>query len=293
MLSFLETRGGLMECRVVDSLREAERYLAGRGVEEPRLNSELLLSHSLGLGRTELLLNPFLPIAADALRGFRESLLRRGSGEPIQYITGKLEWLNFQIRLTRGVFVPRPETETMVEAVVELPEKRGFSVCLDVGTGCGNIAISLARLIPGAHIYASDVSFEALLMARENARSDGLSRRVSFINGDLLEPFRRDAGIDLIVSNPPYIRSGDLSLLPTEVRSWEPRLSLDGGEDGLQVIRRLIQDSRSMLKRGGMLVLEIGEDQAREVCGLAGRLYDHVDVGRDLDGRQRFVIVKR
>ncbi len=284
--------------RIRDFLRESKGYLASRGVEEPSLSAEILLSRALGLERSELFTSPDRPLKTHEQRRFHEYLDRRGLGEPIQYITGRAYWLDFDVLLKRGVFIPRPETETLVEAVVKWLKRKGDAgrdlVILDVGTGSGNIAIGLARQLPGATVYASDISLTPLLLARKNSGRNGMAERVHLVQGDLLKPFQQSGSVDVIASNPPYVRTAELEDLQVEVRSHEPESSLDGGADGLRVMRDLIKGSPPVLGETGLLAAEMGMGQSSRVeeMAISDSRFTRIEIVKDLNGTERVALME-
>ena len=264
------------------------RWQAGRGVEEPRLVCEWLAASLLGCGRASLPLTA-VPDNAVVAR-LRDGIRRLGDGEPVQYVIGEWDFRCLTLKTDRRALIPRPETEQLVELV--LAEKalweRSAPLVYDVGTGTGAIALSLARERPGCAVVAVDCEGDALSLARENAVACGLTDAVRFVLG------RNCAGaapatVDAVVSNPPYIASRVVDGLPRLIRDFEPRVALDGGDDGLDVFRGLVHDAAIALKRGGFIFLEIGDDQGESVAGLlddAG--FSDVGVFSDFAGRTRF-----
>jgi len=222
---------------------------------------------------------------------FRALIQRRLAGEPIQYITGETEFYGLPFRVTRDVLIPRPETEHLVEKVLELATHFFAPRILDVGTGSGCIAVSLAHGIPHAHITAIDLSASALAIARENAKINGVE--VRFIKGDLLVPVAGER-FEIVVSNPPYVASADRDTLSVEVRDFEPALALFAGEDGLEVYRRLIPAAFNALVPGGFVVLEIGYGQEQEIRALlSANGFENIECINDLQGIPRVVCVRR
>jgi len=222
---------------------------------------------------------------------FRALIQRRLAGEPIQYITGETEFYGLPFRVTRDVLIPRPETEHLVEKVLELATHFFAPRILDVGTGSGCIAVSLAHGIPHAHITAIDLSASALAIARENAKINGVE--VRFIKGDLLVPVAGER-FEIVVSNPPYVASADRDTLSVEVRDFEPALALFAGEDGLEVYRRLIPAAFNALVPGGFVVLEIGHGQEQEIRALlSANGFENIECINDLQGIPRVVCVRR
>lgn len=277
-------------------LLRAEEELRAAGVAAPRREAELLLCHRLGASRSELYLEAVRPVNPDDRAWLGRAIEERSRGVPLQYITGDVEFMGLVLALDRGVFIPRPETEILVEAVLaRLRESGPTPLILDVGTGCGGIAVALAVLLPHARLLASDTSRAALVCARENARRHGVEERVTFGEGDLFAPFDTPAyrgRLDAIVSNPPYILSNEIEKLPREIRDHEPRESLDGGPDGLAVLRRLIEEGRHLLADGGLLAVEVGEGQAEAVCGLVMKADTYEEPGsvKDYAGIERVVL---
>ena len=234
------------------------KLLAGPHPAKARLDAEALLLHHLGKSRAWLIAHGDDNFAGCGSIGFAEQMRRRLGGEPIQYITGVCEFYGLPFQVTRDVLIPRSETEHSVEKAIELAAAFDTPRILDVGTGSGAIAVSLARHLPHAQITASDISSTAIELARVNATENSSSIR--FLQGDLLEPVAGEQ-FDLIVSNPPYVPESDRSSLDVEVRQFEPEGALFGGTDGLDIYRRLIPDALSLLSPGGFLILEIGYRQ--------------------------------
>jgi release factor glutamine methyltransferase len=260
-----------------------------RGLATPRLDAEVLLAHVLGYDRVGLYTHFDQPLGTDELGRYRELIKRRLAGEPVAYLVGKKEFRSLEIDVDARVLVPRPETETAVEVALELVGDTPRIV--DIGTGSGAIALALKKARPGATVLAVDRSPDAAEVARKNAEKLGLAVEVR--EGDLFDPVRADGPFDLIVSNPPYIPSADVPSLPVEVRK-EPHAALDGGPDGLAVIRRLITDGAPLLGPGGGMVLEVGDGQAPSVSQLFAEA-GWADVGTraDLAGIARIVFARR
>ncbi|NOJ97627.1 peptide chain release factor N(5)-glutamine methyltransferase [Corallococcus coralloides] len=262
-------------------------YFEKRGVDAPRLTTEILLAHVLKTGRVRLYVDLDRPLSKDELAAFKALIERRLAGEPTNYLTGTKEFYNRPFKVDARVLIPRPETELLVEAVLHAVPRDAPSRVLDVCTGSGCIAISVAAERPQATVLATDLSKDACALARENAQALGVSERVSVLEGDLFAPLPPDATFRVVVSNPPYIDSGDIAGLSAEVRR-EPRLALDGGPDGLVALRRVIQGARRVLEPGGLLALEMGETQGSAVLELlraAG--YSDARVEKDLERRER------
>ncbi len=271
----------------------AERYLEGSGVIKPRLNAEHLLSHCTGLSRIELYAHYDRPVSRREKDEFAALLHRRAAHEPLQYITGFKGFRYLDLAVDRRVLIPRPETEMLVERAVRiLNASSGHPVVADVGTGSGCVALSIARECPADVVYATDISEGAIAVALENALRLRLDGVVSFHLGDLLDalPARLEGKVDLIVSNPPYVRESEFPALPPEVREHEPYGSLVAGADGTEVHFRLMDQAPRWLVPGGRLLMEGGEDQVHGLAGEAQRRgYGEVEVHADLNGRPRMV----
>ena len=263
-------------------------FFAKGGVDAPRLTAEILLAHALSCDRVRLYLDFDKPLGAPELAAFRELVRRRAAGEPTAWLTGRREFLGHAFRVDPRVLVPRPETELVVEAAIALLPQEG--TLLDLCTGSGCIAISAALARPDARVVATEISTEALAVARENAAALGAA--VEFLEGDLYAPLPPDLRFDLIVSNPPYVPAGEIEGLSREVRR-EPRIALDGGKDGLDVIRRIVSCAPSRLRPDGLLVIEMHETHAvplPAVCLAAG--FGDAVVHRDLAALPRWVVAR-
>lgn len=261
-------------------------YLAQKGVARGRLDAELLLSDTLGIDRVGLYLNYDRPLAPAELAAFRERVGRRARREPLQHILGRTEFWSLPFLVTPAVLIPRADTEVLVEEAL----KRAAGPCsiLDVGTGSGAIAVALAHELPAATVTAVDISAEALAVAAENARANGIEGRVGFHQADL--GALPGGPYDLIVANPPYIPAEGLAELMPEVRDFEPHLALSGGVDGLDCYRRLLPSAAGCLKAGGWLLLEVGFGQAPQVLDLLRETgFDERFAARDLSGIERVV----
>lgn len=249
---------------VLKILQWTADYFTGKKIAAARLEAELLLAATLGLDRVGLYINFERPLDSAELAAFRQQVQRRAKGEPVQYILGETEFWSLPFTVCPAVLVPRADTEVLVEEALARLNNSGS--VLDVGTGSGAIAIALAHDKPGVQVTALDCSEEALQVARGNAERNGVAERVVCIAGDLAElppgPFA------MVVSNPPYIPSADCEQLMPEVRDHEPRLALDGGEDGLTAYRQLVSQASRVLIMGGWLLVEVGIGQADEVAAM-------------------------
>jgi release factor glutamine methyltransferase len=279
-------------------LQWAEGYLKDRGIESPRSAAELLLAHALGTDRLHLYMHHDKPLEKTELAVFKEFIRRRIRREPVAYIVGRKGFWSLDLNVTPAVLIPRPETECLVEAALAFLAGRApvpAARILDLGTGSGAIVLALASDLPLPHFFASDVSSEAVAVARRNAAAAGLSDRVRYFVGDWLSAVRPDAVFDLIVSNPPYVPRKELWGLQPEIVGYEPRLALDGDEDGLRSYRAIIPAAHFHLKPGGALMLEIGSGQREAVRRLAGQAgaYDAYRCHRDYGGHDRVVTMQK
>lgn len=268
-------------------------YLEEKGVESPRLDAEHLLAHALDMERLQLYLEYERPLGSEELDTYRPLLKRRAGREPLQYIVGRQPFRELELEVDESVLIPRPETEVLVARVLEWAESRGLeeATAVDVGTGSGAIALSLALEGPFASVVATDLDEEALALARRNRSAADLEDRVELRAGRLFEALGEEERFHLVVSNPPYIAENDAEELQAEVRDWEPARALFGGPDGLDVLRALAAGGSRHLREGGLLALEVGADQAGAVAGMleASDAYGTVEVLRDYAGKERFV----
>jgi release factor glutamine methyltransferase len=269
-------------------------YFRRKGLPEPRLEAEILLAHVLGWERMSLYVNYDQPVNKEERASYRQIIKRRIQGEPVAYLVGYKEFFSLKFKVTSDVLIPRPDTEVLVETAIEQGRNQvGLLEVADVGTGSGVIAVTLAAYLPQAQIYAVDISERALLVAMENAALHGVADCITFMPGDLLQPLvNANTRLDMVVANLPYVPAAELSRLDPGVRVFEPRLALDGGNDGLAYYRRLIPQAYGSLKAGGWLLIEIGYDQASQVMQLLND-FQEVRVIPDLAGRERVVAARK
>jgi len=254
-------------------LDKAEKSLQLGGIENSRCESEVLLAHLMGSNRLDLYLSQEL-VSETVYKRLMEQVDSRVKGTPVQYLLGESSFLNKQLAVEPGVFIPRPETEVVVEAALKMLKKAGLAsskdlVVLDLGTGSGCIALSMALNLPTCHVVGVELSYNALKVAQTNVQCQGLRSRVSLIQGNWFEAIRGSIGV--IVSNPPYIPTAVVDKLPLDVRA-EPRLSLDGGQDGMKDLLQLINGAPNVLAKGGVFVLECLEDQVSFLLEKASNL---------------------
>ncbi|MDP8224491.1 MAG: peptide chain release factor N(5)-glutamine methyltransferase [Candidatus Lernaella stagnicola] len=276
---------------VLKLLHWCRDYFAGKGIESARLDAEVLLAKVLGCDRVGLYLRFDQPLEAGELATMREWVRRRGCREPVAHLVGTREFYGLSFLCDARALVPRPETELLVETALALLPETNAALC-EVGTGSGCVAVSLAKQRPAWRVTATEVSPEAADLARENIARLQVEDRVEVCEVSLLDA--EAGGFDAVLSNPPYIASGDLATLMPEVAQYDPALALDGGPDGLDVIRKLVPRAREALKPAGWLVVECGAGQADAVAELfAAGGFDGVERRCDLAGIERVVIGRR
>lgn len=272
-----------------------ELYIWGRdslrksGIENPELETSLLLSRALEINKTDIYAHPKREMGFDKVREFNRLLKRRLKGEPIAYILGEKEFYSRTFEVNPSVLIPRPETETLVEETIRAIEEFSCLLIADVGTGSGCIAVTVACECEDAQVFAIDVSFDALRVAKTNAERHGASSRVSLICADLLSCFADDS-LDVVVSNPPYVSASDFYNLEPGVRDFEPKLSLFGGEDGLNCIRKIVSQAARVLKNSGWCIIEIGANQSEKVAEIFESTgFRNVSTIKDLAGIERII----
>ena len=273
---------------VLELLNLGSGYLEQQGCPTPRLDAEVLLCHVLNMDRVQLYVNFDRPLEVSEIDQYRYLLGWRGRRVPVSYLLGKREFYSKEFKVTRDVLIPRPETEILVEQAIKLVQPFIMPRVIDLGTGSGVIAVSLALQISEIQVLAADISSQALAVAQENATLLGVEEKITFLQSDLFQKIPNDK-YHLICSNPPYIPTKDLSTLEPEVR-LEPKIALDGGIDGLDFYRRIIAQAPEYLISGGHLVLEIGWDQGAKVIEL-GRTAGFVNcqIIPDYAGKDRVV----
>ncbi len=286
-----------MSPTAADALRAAQERLAQRGISAT--DALELVSRLLGVTRSELRLDPARVVSEDAARTLDAWIVRRLAGEPVQYITGRAAFRSLDLAVDARVLVPRPETEGLVEAVLGVLEiQRGHwphPRVLDLGTGSGAIALAIAQEFLMARVTATDASEEALVLARQNAESTGLAGRVEFAAGHGFAAGPADDRFEVIVSNPPYIATGEWDDLADEVRKFEPHAALFSGVSGLEALREIIEGAPRRLVTGGLLALELAESRASEVAAWLDGAHDWSDVELrdDLSGQPRVLLARR
>ena len=278
---------------VLDLVEWTENYFRESGITTPRLDAEVLLGFVLQKSRLQLYLSFEMPVFPDHLSVFRQLVQRRKEHTPVSYLTNHREFMSIDFYVDSRVLIPRPETEILVEYVLDRTSTHGPISLVDIGTGSGAIAVSLAFNRPEWYIVATDISIDALAVAKTNATRH--QTQIEFRSGDMLSTLESvDDKFDWIVSNPPYISSQDYKILPPDVRNFEPKLALASPPDGLQLIRILIESAPNYLKPNGRLAIEIGKGQRLDVEDFVHRSkkYQKVDFIPDLSGVARILVVQ-
>ncbi len=280
------------EWTVREVLNWTRGYFEEAGIIQPRLEAEILLAHALEVERLQLYLSPDKPLTVDERTKFRTFIQKRRAGTPLQHLIGEVSFFGLRFKVRRDALIPRGETEELLDRTLRLVPRDQDVRCLDLGTGSGVLAVSIARYLPRAAVVAVDISPEALELARENATLNGVADRVTLVESDWFAGV--DGAFDLIVSNPPYVESGAIAGLAAEVRDHEPHVALDGGPDGIDQIRNVIAGAVAHLAPGGRLLLEIGHGQGERVRALlvaAG--LDGAAIESDIAGLERFALARR
>jgi release factor glutamine methyltransferase len=259
---------------VLEVIQRSTEFLKNKGVDSPRLQTELLLAHLLKIQRMQLYLNFERELSETELGNFRELIKRRGQREPLQHIVGSTSFCGLELTVNRQVLIPRPETELLAEEGWKFlnsvnPQSstinKQLATALDLGTGSGCIAIALAVHCPATQVFATDISAEALELAQQNAARHNVLDRIKLLQADAFAAFDSPKLFDLIISNPPYIPTDEIAALQIEVRDHDPRRALDGGLDGLAFYRRIASEASNFLNPGGKIMLEFGDGQAQAV----------------------------
>jgi release factor glutamine methyltransferase len=279
---------------VKEALLRGRRLLESIGSDEAPLEAELLLRHALSVDRVHLYQRLNEAVSTRHEQRYRKLLDRRLAHEPTAYITGQREFFGLEFEVGPAALIPRPETEVLVEIVIDFIQRQYGdqpTTIADVGVGSGTIAVALARTLPNINVIATDNSKRALKLAERNASRHGVARRMAFVHGNLLSPVSKP--IDVVASNLPYVRTGDWQALPPEIRDYEPKAALDGGEDGLRVVRRLLKQSPQHLNPGGAFFAEIGDEQGATAEEAARRWFPDatVQIRPDLAGLDRVLCV--
>jgi len=284
---------------IAEAIYQAAQKLSGAGIANARLDAEVLLSYILEKDRAWLITHNNDSLDNENHKLFEGAIERRSRREPLQYITGKQEFWGLEFTVTHDVLIPRPETELVVETAIKILRDTGKQATIvDLCTGSGCVAISLAKELTNARIFAVDTSSQALAVARENAQMHGVSARIRFLEGDLYAPLEEldiRGRVDVITANPPYIRSDDLPMLQPEVRDYEPELALRAGPDGTEVQHRIVESAPGFLKKNGVLIMEMGMGQAGALRTMAENTgpYAAIETYKDLAGIERVIVAHK
>ncbi|MFW5980422.1 MAG: peptide chain release factor N(5)-glutamine methyltransferase [Halanaerobiaceae bacterium] len=275
-------------------LKRSEAFLKKNNISNPRLDAEVLLSDLLDMERIKLYVNYDYPLTEKELNEYRKRIVKRGDHIPVAYITGHKEFMSLDIAVNKKVLLPRPETELLVEKIIDWCKEKELESpnIVDVGTGSGAILVSLGYYIKKAKILGIDISQEALEIARKNIKKHEMQERLKVIQGDLLRPLLKmnKTNVDVVVSNPPYIKKEKMETLPPEVKK-EPDLALNGGKDGVEIYKKLIPQAFQVLKENGFLILEIGEDQGEMLKNLLQKNKWHqIEIKKDYADKERIVM---
>jgi release factor glutamine methyltransferase len=287
------------EWTIIKLLEWTTAYFTSNKIDSPRSAAEILLAHVLNIQRIDLYLRYDQPLNTDELAHFKELIRRRVNREPVAYILGRREFWSMDLLVSRDVLIPRPETECLVEqalAVLTAPDAANCPIILELGTGSGAIILALLRQIAPCHGIASDISFRALRVARSNAYRHGLEGKVQFVCADWTQPFKCHFKLfDLIISNPPYIQTGQIRSLQPEIHGYEPVRALDGGDDGLRCLQNILAQAHRLLSPGGTLMMEIGHDQRNALKRVIQTYppYEAPVFYRDYSGFDRVVSVRK
>ncbi len=272
-------------------VKEGYTYLKDCHKQNASIDAELLALHTLGYTKLERILNSNLQVTEQDQKTYKEYILKRCSGIPLQYITNEQEFMGLSFYVDENVLIPRQDTETLVEVLIEKSKKKPFKRIVEVGVGSGCISISLAKFLPHTQITGIDISMKALEIAKKNAKKNQVDNRIQWLYSNLLSDYQSDQQVDLIVSNPPYITSKDCTELESDVKDHEPILALDGGEDGLNFYRKITKQAKRILVQGGMLAYEIGYNQSKDVRNImVENGFLHIEEIKDLAYKDRIVL---
>jgi release factor glutamine methyltransferase len=284
-----DTQASVQRWTIKDVLEWTSSHFRDKGIDTPRLDAEILLAHALGTDRVYLYMNLDRPLSQEERKQFREYVIRRGSREPVALITGVKEFWSIPFIVSPGVLIPRPDTEILVQAVLEEVRDIASPYILEIGTGSGAIAVSLVKENPAVHILAIDIDSTSLEIAQQNAEAAGVAQSIVCVQSDLFHNVELDRKFHVICSNPPYIPSGEIHGLQPEIKDYEPTRALDGGYDGLDIIRGIAVQAKTYLKPGGALILEFGDGQEQALKAILSNEGGFSDtcILRDLAGNPR------
>jgi release factor glutamine methyltransferase len=294
----MSSSGVPMSNSCLDTLNQAVDRLRSEGINRPRTNAELLLGAVLHAKKIDLYLGRDRILTPQQINKFDELIQERISGKPLQYIIGSTEFFGLEFQVNESVLIPRPETETLVETVIQLLTDSPQPKIIDLGTGSGAIAVSLAKNLTGSSVFATDISADALKVAEKNAGRNKVAEQIDFLCGDLFEPLKHrklEGVVDCVASNPPYVSQEEFDHLPKEVRDYEPILALKTDEEGMLFHTKIIENSVDFLKINGILILEVGLGQAGRVADLMRdrKEFKDAEIKKDLGGIDRVVLARK
>ena len=280
---------------VLESINLSAQYLSQKGIESPRINAELLLANILGCKRLDLYLSFERPLSEAEMQKYREHIKRRGNFEPLQYIVGKVEFYGLELKVNPSVLIPRPESELLVENILDPFPKEEKLIVLDIGCGSGNIAIALAVNLPKSKIVSTDISEEALLIAKENSERHNVSGRIKFVKHNILKnDLNNFPMFDIVVSNPPYVSKESFSSLQKEIKDYEPGIAVTDEKDGLTFYREISAKISTKLKEKGKLFFEVAQGQSEEVVEImAKNNFKNIGVIKDYQNIDRIIFGER
>jgi len=280
---------------VLESINLSTQYLSQKGIESPRINAELLLANILCCKRLDLYLSFERPLSEAEMQKYREHIKRRGNFEPLQYIVGKVEFYGLELKVNPSVLIPRPETELLVESILNQYRKEQKLLILDIGCGSGNIAIALAVNLPQSKIVSTDISDEALLIAKENSERHNVSGRIKFVKHNILKnDLNNFPMFDIVVSNPPYISKESFSSLQKEIKDYEPGIAVTDEKDGLSFYREISAKISAKLKEKVKLFFEVAQGQSEEVVEImAKNNFKNIVVIKDYQNIDRIIFGER
>ncbi len=281
---------------VLESIKLSEEYLLKKGIESARINAELLLADVLDCKRLDLYLKFDQPLSEKEKSIYREYIARRGKREPLQYILGEVEFFGVKLKVNNSVLIPRPETELLVEYILNNTKKAKEVRVLDIGCGSGNISIALAKNLPNAKVTGIDISAKAIELAKENAIINGVRNNIDFVEADIMNELPSNVIInyDLIVSNPPYVSTKEFENLQPEIKEYEPEIAVTDFEDGLKFYRRISEKAKELLKENGKVYFELAEGQSKDVSKILERHgFENILIKKDYNGIDRIISGER
>jgi release factor glutamine methyltransferase len=276
---------------VLEVIKLSTEYLQKKGVESPRANAEILLAEILKCKRLELYLSFDKPLAENEVQIYREAIRKRGLRIPLQYIVGNVDFYGLKLIVNEQVLIPRPETELLVEKIINESDKSANLKILDIGSGSGNISLSISKNLPNSKVVAIDISENALAVAKQNAELNSLQERVEFKLFDIMKDDLNSLGkYDLIVSNPPYVSENDYDNLEPELKNYEPKIALSDNSDGVSFYKRIIEVSDQILNKPGKIYFELGIGQSKQVQNLFEQKgFNKITITKDYSGIDRII----